>query len=449
MTEERERYLEAWQDALLNKERTIQAREIAVQAREQTVASREAAVELRELAVGQRLAAPAEAPAATTAESDRASFAQQNYEATESDRDVPGLVISPPRRPAQAPSAAAARLQGLNLALGGEPRPPQRQVSLRTLRKSQASPVPPEACDGDVGLELDHPGGKHVAPQELDDDDQELDEAAPEPTCRPTSPQTSPQQLPLQTRKVGGISKKKAAPKAAIPVATAPQLQRAAAATRRRDPLGVPTGQPSPLLGDYQPRKARAVPAKPPATETAPPPPPIPRASAPAAPQRARPPPTAEAVARPTQPPPPQPPQQQPPRAAVEADLVNFDKFASDEEEEEEYDNDVVLPGADLAGLVDLRDFEKFASDLSDGDEPPLGPGVFRGLVDTIQLPRGAAPRPRPRDDSKFASDPEEEDDEEAVMALPPPLPPPACCCCCCWHCSAASSNRTRSTVVE
>ncbi|KAH8067926.1 hypothetical protein JL721_7145 [Aureococcus anophagefferens] len=48
--DERARYLEAWQDVLLAKERAVQAREIAVQAREQTVSSREAAVQLRESA---------------------------------------------------------------------------------------------------------------------------------------------------------------------------------------------------------------------------------------------------------------------------------------------------------------------------------------------------------------------------------------------------------------
>ena len=211
--DERARYLEAWQDVLLAKERAVQAREIAVQAREQTVSSREAAVQLRESAASSpppggsparlRPVSPGggatpgrETPPTPGTPGSRGSRGSQpdrvdrhpsreefdHYDPrgeVELYAAAPGLVISPPA--AAAPSGAAARLRGLG-----------------------APPPPPVAATPPPVLEA------------LPEDDVEIEEGEGAPTSAvPTSPQTII--APPPRPKVRGLARNRAGQESEIP----------------------------------------------------------------------------------------------------------------------------------------------------------------------------------------------------------------------------------------
>ena len=190
---------------------------------------------------------------------------------------------------------------------------------------------------------------------------------------------TSPEQLAAAPRlghrlgksAVASPIRKKAAPRAAAPRRAVDAGDRPAGgnAPPRRDPLGVKAGDPSPLSGKLPaapPR--RRTPEKPspdrpsPAARLAaapPPPPPAPAALKPA--QR----PAIKRAAAPAA-------RRSPPRGKHEEDLLDFNKFASDDDSD------------------DSRVFSsRFASDTS------------------------AEGQPVPRDDAKFASDADDEEEEE------------------------------------
>ena len=165
-------------------------------------------------------------------------------------------------------------------------------------------------------------------------------------------------------------------PPAAAPAAPAP----------RRDPLGVPTGQASPLTSKVPRRaKPRAAP-----TLRPPPRPARPPAAAPERPER---------------------------RDSVEEDL-DFDKFASSDEDDD--GGQILLPRPSSDEPLDLRDFARFASDDSDFEDEkrsPPAPKVFRSLVGHLEngtplTPERPASRPAP---GKFDSPALTEDDEEAA----------------------------------